>query len=67
MRVGIRAKQVLSITSIVGAVVVILSVLHLATLASVGLEESRALADLLWNAIYQRARDVVADEIGPRR
>ena len=35
MHLGIKAKQVLSITSIVGAVVVILSLLHLATLARV--------------------------------
>ena len=61
MRVGIKAKQVLSITSIVGAVVVILSLLHLATLARIELEESRARAELLSNAIYQRAREVVVD------
>jgi signal transduction histidine kinase len=61
MRVGIKAKQVLSITSIVGAVVVILSLLHLATLARIELEESHARAELLSNAIYQRAREVVVD------
>ena len=60
MRLGIKGKQVLGVTSIVGVVVVVLSVLHLARLASVGLEESRARAELLANAIYQRARAVVS-------
>ncbi|MBZ5555804.1 MAG: HAMP domain-containing protein [Acidobacteriia bacterium] len=60
MRLGIKGKQVLGVTSIVGAVVVVLSVLHLARLASVSLEESRARAELLANAVYQRARDVVS-------
>src|SRR6185503_4261934 len=59
MRLGIKGKQVLGVTSIVGAVVVILSLLHLARLASVGLEESRARAELLANAIFHRAREVV--------
>jgi signal transduction histidine kinase len=60
MRLGIKGKQVLGVTSIVGVVVVVLSVLHLARLASVSLEESRARAELLANAVYQRARDVVS-------
>ena len=46
MRLGIKGKQVLGVTSIVGVVVVIVSVLHLARLASVSLDESRARADL---------------------
>jgi PAS domain-containing protein len=41
------------------AVVVILSLWNLATLARVGLEESRARAELLANAIFHRARAVV--------
>src|SRR5258706_9712180 len=65
MRLGIKAKQVLGVTSIVGAVVVVLSVLHLARLASVALEESQARAELLVNAIYQRAREVVATDGDP--
>ena len=56
MRLGIKGKQVLGVSSIVGAVVVILSVLDLARVASVRLDESRAHADLLANAIYHRAR-----------
>src|SRR4029453_13219141 len=58
MRLGIKGKQVLGVTSIVGAVVVILSFLHLARLASVGLEESRAPAELLANAILHPPRGV---------
>jgi signal transduction histidine kinase len=37
----------------------VLSLLHLARLANVSLEESRARAELVANAIYQRANDVV--------
>jgi signal transduction histidine kinase len=65
MRLGIKGKQVLGVTSIVGAVVVILSLLHLARLASVGLEESRARAELLANAIFHRAREVVSEGDDP--
>jgi signal transduction histidine kinase len=61
MRLGIKGKQVLGVTSIVVAVVVILSLIHLATLARVGLVESRARAELVANAIYHRAREVVTD------
>ena len=61
MRLGIKGKQVLGITAIVGVIVVILGLLHLATLARVKLEERRARADLLSNAIFQRAQAVVAD------
>ena len=61
MRLGIKGKQVLGVTSLVGVVVVVLSVLHLSTLARVSLEESRARAELLANAIYHRAREVVDD------
>ena len=59
MRLGIKGKQVLGVTSIVVVVVVVLSVLHLARLASVGLDESRARAELLSNAVYHRAQQVV--------
>src|SRR5260221_5120 len=59
MRLGIKAKQVLGVTTIVGAIVVVLSVMHLAELADVRLEESRARAELLAHAIFQRAYAVV--------
>ncbi len=59
MRFGIKGKQVLGVTSLVGVVVVVLSVLHLSTLARVSLEESRARADYVANATYHRAREIV--------
>src|SRR5262245_63528079 len=65
MRLGIKGKQVLGVTSIVGVVVVILSLIHLSRLASVGLEESRARAQLLANAIFHRAREVVSEGDDP--
>jgi signal transduction histidine kinase len=65
MRLGIKGKQVLGVTTIVGAVVVVLSLRHLARLAQVSLDESRARAELLGNAIYHRAREVVADQADP--
>ena len=65
MHLGIKGKQVLGVTSIVGGVVVILSLLHLSRLASVSLDESRARAELLANAVYHRAREVVNDGVDP--
>jgi signal transduction histidine kinase len=59
VRLGIKGKQVLGVSTIVGAVVVVLSVLHLTRLASVSLEESKARAELLSRAIYHRAFQVV--------
>jgi signal transduction histidine kinase len=59
VRLGIKGKQVLGVTSLVAVVVVIVSLAHLARLARVGLEESRARAELLANAIFHRAREVV--------
>ncbi len=60
MRLGIKGKQVLGVSSIVGAVVVLLSLLYLGDLARVSLEESRARAELVANAIYHRAQKVVS-------
>jgi signal transduction histidine kinase len=65
MRLGIKGKQVLGVTSIVGAVVVILSLLHLARLAAVSLDESRARSELVANAVYHRAREVVVAGTDP--
>ncbi|MFN7984335.1 MAG: PAS domain-containing protein [Vicinamibacterales bacterium] len=58
MRLGIKGKQVLGVTMIVGAVVVVLSVIGLARLAEVSLDESHARAELLGNAIIHRAHEV---------
>jgi signal transduction histidine kinase len=65
MRLGIKGKQVLGVTSIVGAAVVLLSVYFLSRLVSVSLVESRARAELIDKAIYQRAREVVGKDIDP--
>src|SRR5262245_42763150 len=61
MRIGLKGEQVLGVTTIVGAVVVVLSLMHLARLAQVGLDESRARAELLAKAIFHRAREVVGE------
>ena len=58
MRLGIKGKQVVGVTSLVASVVVALSLVHLANLARVSLAESKARAELLVNAIAQRAREV---------
>src|SRR6185295_7898572 len=65
MRLGIKGKQVLGVTTIVGAIVVVLSVMDLARLAEVRLDESRARAELLANAIFHRAYAIVGDGADP--
>src|SRR6188474_1233709 len=65
MRLGIKGKQVLGVTSIVGAVVVLLSLLYLAGLARNSLEESRGRAQFIADAIYHRAREVVSTGADP--
>jgi signal transduction histidine kinase len=65
MRLGIKGKQILYVTSIVGGVVVVLSAMDMARLARVSLEESRSRAEFLANAIYQRAREVVVAGADP--
>ncbi len=64
MRLGIKGKQVLGVTSIVGVVVVLLSLLYLAGLARISLEESRARAELVANAIFHRALAVTSTGVG---
>jgi signal transduction histidine kinase len=65
MRLGIKGKQVLGVTSIVGTVVVILSVVNLARLAAVSLDESRSRADLVAKAVLHRGRLVVVPDSDP--
>ncbi|OFW25413.1 MAG: hypothetical protein A3H97_02530 [Acidobacteria bacterium RIFCSPLOWO2_02_FULL_65_29] len=65
MRLGIKGKQVVYVTSVVAGVVVVLSLMHLARLARVSLEESESRAELLANAILHRARDVAAASADP--
>ena len=65
MRLGIKGKQVVYVTSIVAGVVVVLSLMHLARLARVSFEESQSRADLLANAILHRAREVASSNPNP--
>ena len=65
MRLSIKAKQVLGVTSIVGLAIVVLSALFLASLARVTLGESMARGELLANAAFHRAREVVAGSHDP--
>ena len=59
MRIGIKAKQIAAVTAIVGIAVVTLSAVHVTRLARVVLHESQARGELLANAIFHRAREVV--------
>jgi signal transduction histidine kinase len=65
MRLGIKGKQVLGVVAIVSVIVVLLSLLHVVRLARVSLDESRARAELMANAIFHRARGVVAEGTDP--
>jgi signal transduction histidine kinase len=58
-RLSIRLTQILGVTALVGSVVVVLSVVNLARIARLSLEESRARGELLANAVYHRAFQVV--------
>jgi signal transduction histidine kinase len=65
MRLSIKAKQIAGVTAIVGVAVVALSALYVTRLASVALKESHARAELLSNAIFHRARQVVTESQDP--
>jgi len=65
VRLGIKGKQVLGVTTIVGLVVIVLSAIDLARTARVSLDESAARAELLANAIFHRAREVVREGMDP--
>ena len=65
MRLSIKAKQIAGVTAIVGVAVVALSALYVTRLASVVLKESHARAELLSNAIFHRAREVVTESQDP--
>ena len=66
MRLGIKGKQVLGVTTIVGAVVIVLSVdaTSRAWRRSAS-TRAAARADLLANAIFHRAREVVREDVDP--
>lgn len=59
MRLGFKTKQVLGVTLVVGVVVCILSLINLATLARVNLEEAKKRNELLTSFITERLRTVV--------
>ena len=65
MRIGIKTKQIVAVTAIVGLAVVGLSVVHVTRLARVVLHESRARGQLLANAVFHRAREVVVGNNDP--
>ena len=65
MRLGIKGKQIAGVTAIVGVAIVVLSGLHVARLAEVVLHESHARGQLLANAIFHRAREVVTGSQDP--
>ena len=62
---SIKSRQVAGVTSLVVIVVAALSAYHLATLARLSLEETKSRGDLLRQAIFQRARQVVPDAKDP--
>jgi signal transduction histidine kinase len=58
--VGIKAKQVAGVTTLVVVVVVALSAYHVATLVGLNFEETASRAQMLAQAIFSRAKEVVA-------
>ncbi len=59
MRLGIKAKQIAGVTAIVGLAIAAVSAINLTRLSRVVLHESHARGQLLANAIFHRAREVV--------
>ena len=57
---GIKAKQVAGVTTLVVVVVAVLSGYHLATLARLSFQDTASRGQMLAQAMFQRARDVVA-------
>jgi len=56
---SIKSRQVAGVTTLVVLIVAVLSAYHLSTLARLSLKESASRGELLKQAIYQRAREVV--------
>lgn len=56
---SIKSRQVAGVTSLVVLIVAALSAYYLATLARFDLQETAARGEMLRQAVYQRARDVV--------
>ena len=62
---SIKGRQVAGVTTLVVLIVTLLSAYHLATLARLSLQETEARGELLRQAIFQRAREVVLAEKDP--
>jgi len=58
--VSIKTKQVAGVTTLVVVVVAVLSAYHLATLTRLSLQDTGSRGEMLAQAIFLRARDVVA-------
>ena len=56
---SIKAKQVAGVTTLVVAIVAVMSAYHLATLARMSLDETEQRAQMLARSVFQRARAVV--------
>lgn len=65
MHIGIKAKLVFGVSLIVGLAVVALSVGFVTQVVGVKIEESQARADLLADAIFRRAKEVVQGQADP--
>jgi len=66
VRFGIKAKQVAGVTLLVGLAVILLSAWYLSELARVHLRQTESQAQLVQDAIYQRAFGVIASGADPR-
>ncbi|HEY2431204.1 MAG TPA: ATP-binding protein [Vicinamibacterales bacterium] len=62
---SIKSRQVAGVTTLVVVIVAALSAYHLSTLAQLSLQESASRGELLKQAIYQRAREVVPGAADP--
>jgi signal transduction histidine kinase len=60
MRLSLKARQVVAVTSLVTGAVIVLGGLYVTGVARVRLDESRTRGWFLANAIYHRAREVAA-------
>jgi signal transduction histidine kinase len=65
MRVSIRTRQVLGVTAIVAASVLVLTGWYLLSLANLLIVESQTRAEMIANTIYQRAFAIVASGEDP--
>jgi signal transduction histidine kinase len=61
---SIKSRQVAGVTTLVVLTVAVLSVFHLATLARLSVQETASRGDLLGQAIFQRARELVPAAAG---